>query len=401
MRRGLEKLISEKEKLFSKFHQYELALREYIQIIPLSTEQTTQLNDLFFNVAAFEKLSNQLDKEYEHSFIPKETSKKKTRPKVEATQSNPGRSSTTFVKTSANDAKNQRSNVSPISLFPEKYGEYIVDLKDQFFTTLAVVHLVSKITFNQGRGKLAYIYIQKLKAYKDRLKEANISLSEHEINSGTIDDYIKTRRQDEKEELERLDKCIDNVIFIVKTYGEGEKEFYQVNSKKDEFNKVLYFFKKELVPETIRIELIQKGFLSGEVNKEDYFSQIQKLEARLRENKLLLDNAFFSNSEDINAKKEKNAELQELLEEKYVELERISTNLRNSYIAGQRYTAPHYETIHLRVLPLISVIPTVTVVPVISIAQPFSFFQLSVVPVVNAAMISEVTRTVNNPRSSN
>lgn len=246
---------------------------------------------------------------------------------------------------------------------------------------------------------MAYIHIQKLNVYKERLKEASISLSEHAINLGPTDDYIKSRRQEEKEELERLDKCIDNLICIVKTYGEGEKEFYQVDSKKDEFNRLLYFLKKELVPETIRVELMQKGFLSEEeVNQEDCFSQTQKLETRLRGNKLLLDNAFFSNSEDIRAIREKNVELQELLEKKYSELGRINNNLRKSYIAGQHL---NYETIHRSVLPLISGIPTATVVPVISIAQPFNFFQLPVVPVVNAAMISGVTRTVNNPRSSN
>ncbi|MES2142027.1 MAG: hypothetical protein V4471_03980 [Pseudomonadota bacterium] len=408
IRRELEKFSSEKKKLISKFYYYELALREYNRIFPLSVEQITQLNNLFFNIDAIEKLSSQLDKKYKGGFTPEEKLKKKTKSKVNSTQSkvNSARAPTTFLfKAAPIDVKDQRLEVLPISLLSEKYDEAITDIKEHFFSTLAVVHLVSKITFSQGRGRLAHIYIEKLNAYKEKVKEIGISLLEKKESLNLIENYyIKARLYKEKRELERLDRLIDSLIPLLKIYGAAAREFYQVNFEKYTFNKLLYYFKKELIPETVSVELMQKGFLSeNEVNQEGLFSQTQRLEARLRENKLLLDNAFFSKAGDMEAIEKENAALQELLDKKYCELEQINKNFQDSFIAGQEYSSPNYEiaiNYHM-VLPLISVIP-VTVVPVtvisaIPIGQPVEFFQLSATPITNDSALEEENVIINNP----
>ena len=400
IRRELKNFSSDKKKLISKFYDAELALREYNQIFPLSIEQTTQLNNLFFNIEAMEKLSGQLDKRYKVDFTSEEKLKKKTKPNVKSTQSkvNSVHASTNFLfKTVPINVKDQRLETLPTGLLSKKYDESITDLKERFFLTLAVVHLVSKITFSQGRGRLAYIYIEKLTAYKKKVKEIGMSLLKKETSLNSIENnYIKARLYEEKRELERLDRLIDSLVPLLRIYGAAAREFYQVNFEKYTFNKLLYYFKKELIPETVRVELIQKGFLSeDEVNQEDLFSQTQKLEARLRENKLLLDNAFFSNAGDMEAIEKENAALQEFLDKKYSELEQINKNFQDSFIAGQEYSPPDCEIAinYPRVLPLISVIPValvpVTVIAAIRIGQPVGFFQVSATPITNNLALEE------------
>lgn len=260
-KKEFERRSSNINKLVNDFYEYEQTLREYKQIIALSEKQTTSIENLSLNINALKKLNSQLIEQYKACFTLKEKLKKITKPKFESTPSNVNATQTLFLfKVTSNNVQEQKTEAMATSLLPEKDNEFITNLIEHFFSTLAVVHLVSKITLGQGRANLAHIYIEKLNTYKEEIRKANIKLLENESSLISIENnYIQARLFDGKRALQRLARLIDSLIPILRIYQTAAKEFYQVNFEKDTFNKYLYFFKKNLFLQQRVLSLCRKA----------------------------------------------------------------------------------------------------------------------------------------------